>query len=169
MLRIYLRRYQDQCHLPWTLQINQSNPHTNGFDCGIFVLLFALCDITGLAFASHVDSNLRREIFSCFIDKFIEWLIQAPAGFGAKDNQAEAGGRRLQKDDTSHTTTSPPIFNIINRDEGTIQEDVQRSRSLHSAAQEKFRSTASHSTSYPPLRAPSLHSFPASPTASWLS
>lgn len=67
-LTSYLNQHENFKGSTWKTDQQRQHRQSNSDDCGIFVLIFALCDATGSPVPSQVHSRQWRQIFRYFID-----------------------------------------------------------------------------------------------------
>ena len=67
-LASYLNRHEKLQGSTWKIDQQRQHQQSNFYDCGIFVLIFALMDATGSPLPSQISSLHWRQIFQYFID-----------------------------------------------------------------------------------------------------
>ena len=97
-LASYLNRHEKLQGSMWKTDQQRQHQQSNSDDCGIFVLIFALSDVTGSPVPSQIHSLQWRQIFRCFIDPF-QHVISSAATIKS-DLPPEAKSQRM---DTIHS------------------------------------------------------------------
>ncbi len=67
-LTSYLKQHEKLQEFMWKTGQQRQHQQSNSYDCGIFVLIFALSDATGLPIPSQIHGPQWRQIFRYFID-----------------------------------------------------------------------------------------------------
>ena len=77
-LTSYLKQHEKLQEAMWKTSQQRQHQQSNFYDCGIFVLIFALSDATGLPVPSQIHGPQWRQIFRYFIDSK-EYVISSSA------------------------------------------------------------------------------------------